>query len=73
MGFVVNPGCPHLGASPDYIVFYPTETDDPFGLLERKCLAIRNAKCLKSSNAELTLRKTHDYYYQIQGQLGITE
>lgn len=74
-GFVINPGCPHLGASPDYIVFDPSETDDTFGLLELKCLqcsSIRDAKCLRLCNGEPKLRKTHDYYYQIQGQLGIT-
>ena len=30
-GFVINPGCPRLGASPDYIVFDPSENDNPFG------------------------------------------
>lgn len=74
-GFVINPGCPHLGASPDYIVFDPSENDDPFGLLELKCLqclSVRNAKCLRLVNGELKLRKSHEYYYQIQGQLGLT-
>ena len=74
-GFVINPGCPHLGASPDYIVFDPNENDDPFGLMEAKCLqclSVRSAKCLRLVNGELKLRKTHEYYYQIQGQLGLT-
>ena len=74
-GFVINPGCPHLGASPDYIVFDPNENDDPFGLMKAKCLqclSVRIAKCLRLVNGELKLRKTHEYYYQIQGQLGLT-
>ena len=45
-GFVINPGCPHLGAGPDYIVFDPNENDDPFGLMEAKCL-----QCLSVQNA----------------------
>ena len=75
-GFVINPGCPHLGASPDYIVFNPSENDDPFGSMEAKCLqclSVRNAKCLRHINGELKLKKSHEYYYQIQGQLGLTE
>ena len=74
-GFVINPGCPHLGASPDYIVFDPSENDDPFGLMEAKCLqclSVQNEKCLRRINGELKLKKSHEYYYQIQGQLGLT-
>ena len=74
-GFVINPGCPDLGGSPDYIVFDPSENDDPFGLMEVKCLqclSVRNAKCLRQINGELKLKKSHEYYYQIQGQLGLT-
>ena len=64
-----------MGASPDYIVFDPNENDDPFGLMEAKCLqclSVRSAKCLRLVNGELKLRKTHEYYYHIQGQLGLT-
>jgi len=74
-GFVVNPGCPQLGASPDYIVYDPANSDNVFGCLEIKCLQasfVTDAKCLKTHNGQLSLRKTHQYYYQIQGQLGIT-
>ena len=73
-GFVINPGCPYLGASPDYIVFDPTSVD-AFGLLEIKCLQCSSTvetKCLKIFNGQLKLRKTHEYYYQIEGQLGVT-
>ena len=58
-GFVINPGCPHLGASPDYIVLDPCEDDDPFGLMEARCLQclpVQNAKCLRRINGELKLK-----------------
>ena len=73
-GFVINPGCCFIGASPDFLVYDPTRTD-PFGLLEIKCPQCpecKDAKCLKSVNGLLKLKKTHEYYYQVQGQLGIT-
>lgn len=35
-GFVINPGCPFLGASPDFLVYDPTR-NEVFGLLEIKC------------------------------------
>jgi hypothetical protein len=74
-GFVINPGCPQLGASPDYLVYDPSNCNDMFGLLEIKCLqasSITEAKFLKIQNGQLVLKKIHQYYYQIQGQLGLT-
>ena len=35
-GFVINPGCPFLGASPDFLVYDPSR-NEVFGLLEIKC------------------------------------
>ena len=64
-----------MGASPDYINFDPSENDDPFGLMEAKCLqclSVQNAKCLRRINGELKLKKSHEYYYHIQTQLGLT-
>ena len=46
-GFVVNPGSPYLGASPDFLVYDPSR-DEVFGLLEIKCLQCdlcKDAKC----------------------------
>ena len=37
-----------------------------------QCLPVQNAKCLRRINGELKLKKSHEYYYQIQGQLGLT-
>ena len=58
-----------------FIVLDPCENDDPFGLMETRrlqCLPVQNAKCLRRINGELKLKKSHEYYYQIQGQLGLT-
>ena len=65
-----------MGASPGYFVFDPGENDDPFGLMEAnslQCLSVQNAKCLRRVNGELKLKKAHECYYQIQGQLCLTE
>ncbi|CAL9695380.1 unnamed protein product [Knipowitschia caucasica] len=36
VGFIIHPGAPHLGASPDGRVYDPSESP-PFGLVEVKC------------------------------------
>ena len=54
---------------------YDSNHPKPFGLLEIKCPqcdSSQNAKCLKTVNGQLKLKKGHEYYYQVQGQLGIT-
>ena len=75
VGFVINPSAPHLGASADRRVFDPDESE-PFGLLEIKCpsvMDVADCKYLKASpNGELRLKTTHEYYYQVMGQMGIT-
>lgn len=40
-GFIIHPGMPWLGASPDGLLFDPTEPT-PFGLLEMKCPNVKN-------------------------------
>ena len=73
-GFVINPGCPYLGASPDFLVYDPSR-NEVFGLLEIKCLqcdSCKDAKCLKFTNGQLKLKKTHEYYFQVMGQMAIT-
>ncbi|XP_076850927.1 uncharacterized protein LOC143501235 [Brachyhypopomus gauderio] len=73
-GFVIHPDAPWLGASPDGLVFDPTESP-PFGLVEIKC---PNAKSyvdcsyLKMQSGTLKLKQTHSYYWQVQGQLLLT-
>ncbi|KAJ0061630.1 hypothetical protein NL108_005749, partial [Boleophthalmus pectinirostris] len=71
-GFVVHPDAPWLGASPDGIVFDPSEQ---FGLVEIKCPNIKSyvdAPYLKVIYGTLKLKLSHAYYWQIQVQLLIT-
>ena len=75
VGFVINPGFPFMGASPDFLIYDPQNVAEPFGLLEIKCpqcTTIREAKYLKVVNGQLKLKKVHAYYHQVQGQMGIT-
>jgi hypothetical protein len=77
VGFVINPTCVFLGCSPDRRVLDMSNVDMPWGLLEIKCstaYSLFECKFLhvnKETN-KLQLRKSHDYYYQIMGQMGIT-
>src|SRR6185436_10912198 len=81
-GFVVNPKLTFLGATPDGIVCDKGVT----GLIEVKCpISARNLtpfeasgsnKCfltLSPTSGELTLNHEHSYYFQVQGQLLITD
>ena len=74
-GFVINPLYPHLGASPDGFIECKCCGR---GLLEVKCplsykdinpqeLKLMKLSCIGDSG----LKKTHKYYTQVQGQLGI--
>lgn len=75
-GLFVHMDYPYLGASPDGLV-----EDD--GVVEVKCLpsignmtfeeaiAAKKNICLAFVDEKLSLKKTHDYFYQIQGQLAI--
>jgi hypothetical protein len=76
-GFVVNIEFPWLGASPDFLIFDQTE-EKPFGIGEVKCpfskkdVCIEEACkdknfCLGMADGKIQLKKTHNYYYQIQG------
>lgn len=72
-GFYVNDKYNYIGCSPDGLI------ND--GLLEIKCpYSLRNgifplnpssSFYCKSINGKLVLKKTHNYYYQIQGIMGI--
>jgi hypothetical protein len=80
VGLVINPTCRFLGASPDRRVYDIDECDNPWGLLEIKCtVADTVAKCdylcAASTSADSDVRQlkqTHQHYYQIMGQLGLT-
>ena len=75
VGFIINPSASHLGCSPDRRVYDPSE-NSPWGLLEVKCPQVQcftEATCLRcNSVGTYSLRKTHPYYFQILGQMGIT-
>ena len=75
-GLHVNPTYPHLGASPDGLISCSCCGD---GLLEIKCpYSVRHttpcsAPYWITTETGCELLRTHDYYYQVQGQLGILE
>lgn len=79
-GIFVDSSTPWLGASPDRIVFDPTEVP-PHGVLEVKCpktfydKSVEELKTLKFCS-EIKgdcpeLRRTYDYYDQVLGQMAI--
>ena len=76
VGLVVNPSLRHLGCSPDRRVYDPSE-GQPWGLLEIKCSMaelLSNLKYLKfnETTGTYSLKKTHGYYFQVMGILGLT-
>ena len=82
MELVVSKDCNYLVASPDGRV---TLESGEVGLLEIKNLVHNKpidlneaAKsmpyfCLKDSGHELKLKRGHNYYYQVQGKMGVCE
>ena len=77
VGLVINPSCSFLGASPDRRVYDPDVPSDPWGLLEIKCTMKESvAQCgylsISKDTGHLELKRSHDYYCQVQGQMGLT-
>ena len=85
-GFFVSPEHPFLGATPDGAVYDPSDIANPFGFLEIKCpYTARNilpseacndgSFCcyMDSKTSTPTLKRSHSYYCQIQGQMAIGE
>ncbi|XP_029955469.1 uncharacterized protein LOC115394311 isoform X2 [Salarias fasciatus] len=73
-GFVIHPDASWLGASPDGLIFDPSEQSQ-FGLIEIKCPNVKSyVDCpyLKMNSGKLELKQTHAYYSQVQGQMLIT-
>ena len=73
-GAVIHPDAPHLGASPDAKVFDPQETP-PFGLAEVKSCGVEylsQVQHLHTANGKFSLKPSHKFYYQVQGQLAIS-
>lgn len=87
-GLIVDNKFPHLGASPDGLVYCTCSECKPVGhgLLEIKCPASMQwrmstpQECAKDSNffcylndkGQVKLKTNHNYYYQVQGQMAIT-
>ena len=86
VGFHISHSHPYLGASPDGGVYDPASVGEPYGFLEIKCpyshrdetpeaaCESSNFCCsLESTNGvpTVTLRKSHKYYCQVQGQMGV--
>lgn len=85
-GLCVHPLHSYLAASPDRVVFDPSSADSPHGLLEIKCPSGLYNKDFTPVDAALEdsdffcrfvegnvkLKETHAYYYQVQGQMGVT-
>ena len=71
---VINPSSPHLATSPDRRVYDPSLAD-PWGLLEIKCPikdTITEMPYLKCLTGTYKLKKTHNYYHQVMGQILLT-
>ncbi len=81
-GLCVNPNMAILGASPDGILTCD-QCNEPQTLLEIKCLGskrnytpkiglVQLGICTKDADGNLKMSESHKYYYQIQGQMGVT-
>lgn len=79
-GFVVSKTHGHIGASPDRIMYDPSESSS--GVVEMKYLQVKQEEtlqdvllrqhiCLKTSNG-LVLNSNHKYYYQLHQQMFAT-
>ncbi|XP_035992601.1 uncharacterized protein LOC118563079 [Fundulus heteroclitus] len=74
VGFIVRPDTSYIDATPDGKVYDPSESP-PFGLVEVKS-STKNDVCqvahLKVQDGHAILRRSHAYYWQVQGQLAVT-
>ena len=69
-----------IGALPDGLVYYPSPKNDPHGLLELNVQPVLSLHHLKicvyvkyvDGKFKLAKKRSHKYYYQIQGQLHVT-
>ncbi|KAG5283185.1 hypothetical protein AALO_G00039260, partial [Alosa alosa] len=63
-GLVIHPDAPWLGASPDGLIFDPSESCE-FGLIEMKCpnvISYVDCPYLQMRSGQLELKKSHAYY-----------
>ena len=81
-GLVINPKSPWLGCSPDRKVYDSSAEDDgylPFGLFETKVVKEGTTNFDRVQyihkdpiTKQLSLKRNHEYYYQVQCQLALT-
>ena len=77
-GLFISPNYPHFGASPDLIVscgchgkfMVEIKCPDSIKMAEP---SVHNLDYLMSVDSTTTLKERHSYYFQVQGQMGITE
>lgn len=79
-GFFVSTNIPYIGATPDGIVSCKCcgkgiiEIKCPFCLKDKSLDQIGSGFCLdKADNGQFFLKRDHQYYYQIQMQLNVTQ
>ena len=82
-GFIRSASHPFLGASPDGVVYDPSNSQQPFGFVEVKSpYKVRNILpaqacstlgffCTIDGTGHLQLKKNHSYYAQVQGQMAV--
>ncbi|CAN8002839.1 unnamed protein product, partial [Ixodes pacificus] len=79
-GIMVDPSLPWLGASPDRLVYDPKEPV-PHGVLEVKCPYTmyhsadpdsQTFYMVKDDSGTYRLRRDHNYYYQLLGQMALS-
>ena len=73
-GLSVHPRHPFLAASPDRLISFPSgkiyvvEVKCPFSAFQQQ-ISHETVDYLELESGNLQLKKSHQYYYQIQGQL----
>ncbi len=75
-GLFVDPSLPFLGATPDGKISREkniVEVKCPFSAREEKVQPGKLFPFLEKDGDKICIKKTHSYYYQIQGQLGISK
>lgn len=78
VGLFISPEYPHLGASPDLILNckccgqYVVEIKCPESI-KTTTPSSQNLNYLESDGSITKLKERHGYYFQIQGQMGITK
>jgi hypothetical protein len=83
-GFIINEHYPHLAATPDGLVYCP-HCKPYHGIIEVKCpcslrdlhpleaTKLSNFICELDCHGGLKLKRSHAYYFQVQGQLAISK